>query len=440
MNNAACLLLSVVIALPLVSLDASEPVEFKAGFAEVDITPPPGLPMWGYGARHAAKAKGTMDSLAARAVVIQAGNSKVAVVGLDLGRAPTAAMMEQIRGDLKEQADIEHILISGSHTHHGPVIELVDKTGYGKGAFDEAVAYSQELPRMLTDVILAADKAAQPARIGVGTCNHLKINRNRHTKRDPKTVDPGLFVVRFDDQNQDPIAVIVSFAAHPTMTDVQDLRYSGDYPGYMARKVSSDLNAGCVFMQGASGDLSVRPPAGVQGPQAFGELLAAHVVTLTKGIEAVVPESPAISGRVNRYQFRSRVDFGSALVQLQYSVAFFPELIRNAVDEFATGIPAELNTVVLNGDIAFVGGSGEFFCNHAIRLRERAYVDHVLFFGYCNGHSLYFPTIEAVSEGGYGADAPVSPAEVGAGEQMLNCALVNIYELLGRIEPVPSAE
>jgi hypothetical protein len=45
----------------------------------------------------------------------------------------------------------------------------------------------------------------------------------------------------------------------------------------------------------------------------------------------------------------------------------------------------------------------------------------------------YFPTIEAVSEGGYGADVYVSPVEVGAGEQMINRALTNIYVMLGRI-------
>ena len=434
MRNPASLLLSLAVMLMSISVRASEPVAFRAGYSESDITPPPGLPMWGYGARHAARATGTMDELAARAVVIHAGGSKVAIVGLDLGRGPTPAMMEKIRRDIKDHAGIEHVMISGSHTHHGPVIELIDKQGYGKGTFDEAVAYSEALPGMLSNVILAADKVAQPAQIGVGIRDDLTMNRNRHTKHEPKTVDPRLSVMRFDDLNGDPIAFVVNFTAHPTMSDVKDLRYSGDYPGYMVRKVKSELKAGCVFIQGASGDMSVRTPDGVKTPQAFGELLATAVVKVIEGIETSVPPVPSVSGCVNRYQFRSRVDFQNTLILLQYSMAFFPELIRNAADEFMAGIPAELNTVVLNGDIAMVGGSGEFFSNHAVRLRERTYVEHALFFGYCNGHSLYFPTIEAVSEGGYGADASVSPVEVGAGEQMLNRALMNIYELTGRIK------
>ncbi|MEZ6147573.1 MAG: hypothetical protein R3B91_19545 [Planctomycetaceae bacterium] len=56
-----------------------------------------GLPMWGYGARHALTAQGAMQPLMARAVVIQAGEDKLAIVGTDLGRGPTSPMMEQIR-------------------------------------------------------------------------------------------------------------------------------------------------------------------------------------------------------------------------------------------------------------------------------------------------------------------------------------------------------
>jgi neutral ceramidase len=436
------ILFSIIAAILPAYVVATEPEQpsFDVGYADADITPPPGLPMWGYGARHSAKAKGAMDVLEARVVVVKAGDSGLAIVGLDLGRGPTSAMMEQIRATVKEQAGIEHVLISGSHTHHGPVIELVDRNGYGKGTFDEAVAYSQALPGILADVIVSAANNARPALIGVGSRDDLTLNRNRHSKREPKTTDTRLSVLRFDDVDGQTIAVVVNYAAHPTMSDVMDLRYSGDYPGHMARKVKSMLNAGCVFMQGASGDTSVRPPSGVQGPQAYGELLADRVLEVAEAIETKAPEQPSVAGKVNQYEFQSRVDFQNALIQLQYSVAFFPELIRNAAETFGAGVPAELNTVVLNGNIALVGGSGEFFHTHAVRLRERAYMDATLFFGYCNGHSMYFPTIEGVSEGGYGADEPVSPVEVGAGEKMMNRALTNIYQLIGRIKPDPTAE
>jgi neutral ceramidase len=415
---------------------------FEVGFGQRDITPPAGLPMWGYGARHDMLAKGTLDPLFAKAVVIRAGGAKLAIVGLDLGRGPTQAMMEKIREAILEHAKIAHVLISGSHTHHAPVIELTDRKGFGKGKFDAAVAYSKKLPQLVTEAILEADRDARPARIGINSRVDLNLNRNRQSKRVPKATDPMLAVMRFDDASGKPIAIVVNFAAHAVMTDPRILKYSADYPGFLKRRVESQLGTHCVFMQGAAGDMSVNAGE-YNGPQRFGEHLGDLTVELAKSTKTEVPARPSIRGRVDRFLFHSRTDFSNPLVTMLYSRAFFPELVRNFTAEFRDGIPTELDTILLDGDTALVGASGEFFSNHSKRLKERSYVPHTLFFGYCNGHSMYFPTIEAASEGGYGADAQVSPVEVGAGEQVMNRALVNIYTMLGKLrssDDAPPAE
>lgn len=440
MNRVACAFAIACCLLSSTALFAQEdkkaaepekPAVFAVGFGKRDITPPAGLPMWGYGARHAALSKGALDPLMAKVVVIEAGDSKVALVGLDLGRGPTRSMMQEIRSEIAAKAGIHHVLISGSHTHHGPVIELTDRKGFGQENFAAAVAYSQQLPKLITEAILEADAARKPARMGVATTD-ITMNRNRHTKREPKVTDPMLAVVRFDDENGKPIAVLVNFAAHPVMTDVMQLKYSADYPGFMQRKVEAELGTNCFFMQGASGDQSCNPPAGVKGPQQFGEALADHVLELAKNVQTTVPEKPSIDAKTDEFVFKSRIDLSSPTIQLAFSVAFFPELMRNFVEEFKDGIPTELNTVLLNGELAIVGGSGEFFCNHSNRLKQRSYFKNTLFFGYCNGHCMYFPTIEAASEGGYGADPQVSFVEIGAGEQMMNQALVNLYTFAGK--------
>ena len=132
-------------------------------------------------------------------------------------------------------------------------------------------------------------------------------------------------------------------------------------------------------------------------------------------------------------RFDSRTDFRNPTVLTTYGQAFFPELIKASVDEYLDGVRPRLTVGLLNGDIALVGVAGEFFSNHAIRLKERARVRQLFFFGYCNGYNWYFPTIEAVAEGGYGADATVSPVAVGAGEQIMNTALTWLYQMLGKI-------
>jgi hypothetical protein len=64
---------------------AGQTPSFKAGAARRDITPREPVPMWGYGARHDALSDGVIDPLYAAALVIQAGDKKLAIVGLDLG-------------------------------------------------------------------------------------------------------------------------------------------------------------------------------------------------------------------------------------------------------------------------------------------------------------------------------------------------------------------
>jgi neutral ceramidase len=411
--------------------DTSRGAEFRAGAAQREITPPAGVPMWGYGARHDLLSEGTLDPLMAKAIVIAAGDDKVALVGIDLGRGPTEAMMKVIRTEIADKAGIRNVLITGSHTHHGPVIELTDEPDLGKGKFDVAVAYSKHLPHLLVDAILDADKALQPARIGVAT-EAVNLNRNRQAKREPKATDPMLAVIRFDDAGGKPIAILVNFAAHPVMTDTKILKYSADYPGFLKNKVEADLSTTCAFMQGAAGDMSTNPGSGPKGPKGFGETLADHVIALARSVKTETPAKPRVKGMSDTFQFKTRVDLSDPNVAGRYEKAFFPEISRNYANTFREGLTAELNTVLINDELALVGGSGEFFCNHANRLKARSYIKHTLFFGYCNGHGMYFPTIEAASEGGYGADPGVSFAEVGAGERMMDKALLNIYRLQGK--------
>ncbi|MGE4103127.1 MAG: neutral/alkaline non-lysosomal ceramidase N-terminal domain-containing protein [Pirellulales bacterium] len=415
--------------------EATDPPKFSVGFATREITPQAPVPMWGYADRHAALSEGTMDPLYAKAIVIEAGGDKLALVGTDIGRGPTTPMMARIREALKPLG-IEHVIISGSHSHHGPVIELTDKPGRGRGTFDDSVAYAAKLPDMLIEVIREADAARKPAKIGLGTRMH-SLNRNRHTKRPTRVTDPVLGVLRFDDLDGNLLGLVVNFAAHPVMIDSKVLLFSADFPGHMKRKVEGALGGQCVFMQGAAGDMSPNPPAGVSGPQQFGEALGDVVIDVARSIETAVPEQPSLKGRVDHFLFGSRVDFRNKLLMMVYGRAFFPELAQAFSDEWADGVQTELNTVLLNDEYAMVSGSGEFFSNHANRLRERAYVKHAFFFGYANGHNLYFPTIEAASEGGYGASPEMSPVELGAGERVMNQSLLNIYELLGKLSIEP---
>ena len=245
----------LAVAMCFVAMSVQAEGKFRAGVAQIDVTPTKPMPMWGYGARHDLLSRGMRDPLYAKAVVIEAGDSRLAIVGLDLGRSLGEPHFSRIREAVKKESHVDHIMMSGSHTHHGPVLELKDAPGQGRGKFDDAVAYVGELEKKLIQVINDAASKLQDAKIGWSSAQ-VDMNRNRHSKREPKPRDTELAVIRLDDSAGKPIAIVVNFAAHPTMLAGTDLRWSAEYPGAMMRFVESKMDTKCIFMQGSAGDMS----------------------------------------------------------------------------------------------------------------------------------------------------------------------------------------
>jgi hypothetical protein len=398
--------------------------DFEAGAAKIDITPPTGYAMWGYSSRKDKPCEGVRDPLLARALVLKSGDTKIALVSLDLGRAPTRDSMKRIRDKLAANGFNELFLVA-SHTHHGPVIEI---DTWPKNA---KTPYVRELEEKLASVVQKADAARQPARYGVES-TEVTLNRNRHSKRKDAPVDRELAVLRVESLDGKIIAYAVNFAAHPTMHPADLLQFSADYPGAMAKRVEAESGAPCLFLQGAAGDMSPNPPVGVKGPDEFGKKLGDTVLSLAKDIK-MTGKGAKLTTRREEFQFKAVIDINNVVVRIALERAFFPDLIAFFEKEYAAGVRPTLSTALLDNSLGFVGVSGEFFSEHALSLKRRARVPHLFVLGYCNDYQQYFPTIQAVSEGGYGTALPVSVTELGAGEKMMDRALIHLYQLRGLI-------
>lgn len=400
------------------------PPTFRAGAASIDVTPPIGIPMWGYGSRRDKPSQGVMDKLEANVIVLEADDQRLALVGLDIGRAPTRKSMARIRERIKKDSNVGAVFIVGSHTHHGPCLEVDDVPSEDP--------YVPKLENKIVQAIGEAAKALKPARMGIAT-KEVPHNRNRHSRLPNKPVDRELAVLRFDDLEGKPIAVAVNFAAHPTMINDMTLQYSADYVGAMKRQVEKDLGCVCVFLQGSAGDMSVN--ADGLKHTAFGTKLGGEVVALAKSIKSTVPEKPSIVVRDEDFHFpKMRLDFNNALVRAAFVRAFFKKLVDHYAEEYKDGSRPHLTVAVINGQLGLVGASGEFFCDHSLQLKRRSRLPNTLFLGYCNDYHNYFPTIQAAAEGGYGADPTVSPVEIGAGELILNRALYHLYDIQGKFK------
>jgi hypothetical protein len=419
--------LSAALSLSLAAPAVPAAGPLRAGAAVMDVTPPTGYAMWGYGERKDKPCAGVLDPLRARALVIAVGDERFALVSLDLGRAPPRASTEAVRARVRKEADVGQVFLAASHTHHGPVIELDDWP-------TRETSYVRALEDKLAGTIIEAARALRPARIGAGV-TEVPLNHNRHSRRADAPVDRELRVLRVEGTDGKPIALAVNFAAHATMTDRGLLKYSADWPGAMAALVEQETGAPCLFLQGAAGDLSARAPANVHGPAEFGRVVGRTALELAKGVNCEAPEKVTYAAADDDFTFRARVDLSNPILTTAIvSRAFFPALIASYEREYRDGVRPHLSTALLDARIGIVGVSGEFFCGHSLSLKRRCRLEHLLFVGYCNDYQQYFPTIEAATEGGYGTSPIESPVEVGAGERVMDRALIRLYQMRGKLQ------
>ena len=146
-----------LLALPLLAAD------FRAGRGAVKITPPKGAPMAGY--YYVRLNEGVHDELWSKAIVLESGGRKAALVALDLVSIPRP-FVEQARELIGKQTGIPGaaVMISATHSHTGP-----EMGGRLKGvdAATERLAkdYHAALPGLIAESVKLADADLRPARI-----------------------------------------------------------------------------------------------------------------------------------------------------------------------------------------------------------------------------------------------------------------------------------
>ena len=138
----------------------------KGGCAKVNITPPVGVWLSGYGSRDR-PSDGIVDELYARALVLDDGHNTIAIVSADLLWVPLE-ITAQIRSRIKEKNGIlgKNVLICATHTHFGP--KIFAKTKIGPKVPDNTVdkSYVQTLIKKMADSVFLAYKNMQEVRIG----------------------------------------------------------------------------------------------------------------------------------------------------------------------------------------------------------------------------------------------------------------------------------
>jgi len=233
-------LLAMLVCLAISGTTLAADNGLRVGAAKVDITPAPAdLPDL---------YRGVNDRVFARAIVIESGADKAALVTLDMGGIPTPLWQTvSARAESELGIDSEHLLLTATHTHSVP----------------------RQQPDGFADLVMQAIGEAmadlQPARMAWGTGeSYININR---TMINPETglwdegpnydgpSDKTVAVVNFETLAGEPIAVYYNYAVHGVIAGQLD-EVSGDIPGASSRYIEESLgdDVVAVWSLGAAGD------------------------------------------------------------------------------------------------------------------------------------------------------------------------------------------
>ena len=422
----------------------------RAAAVEIDITPPVGVAMEGYTARKG-RSQGIHDPLRAQALLLEAGDRRLLFFSLDL-LGISLEITESLRLRLKDELGLDPagVMIACSHTHAGPAGFLADVPGL-QTAPDPVLR--EMLERKLAGAALEADARLAPARLalGRGQVHGLGANRN-----DPEQgpFDSELILLRVDDIDGRPLAVIFIFGCHPTVLGHENLLLSAEFPG-AARAALRRIYPQTIFLfaNGASGDISTRFTRREQTfreVERLGHILAGSVIAGMNRAEPIHMSPLGAALRTLSLPLRrfpppedlqaTIDDLAARLEALKAQGASHGEIRRiftqwqGAVGQAQMGemlrgretLKTHLQAFCI-GPLAIVGFPGEPFTRLVLDMKRRSPTQATAVISYCNDEKGYFPDRQAFDRQTY--EALISPYGPDVGAWLVDQAVELIQEV-----------
>jgi neutral ceramidase len=360
MKRTLGLLIACISAIVVLNLSAVAQSKLMAGVAKSDITPAVGTPLAGYGARLAKPSTGVHDPTEARALIIDNGTEKIAFVSVDhLGF--DHGMVERIRGIASGPTHIlpDHIFVMSSHTHSGggafmEMLPLLANALAGKFDAKTRALYEQRA----AEAIIAADKTLKPARIAIGAGEARGISRFRSNWPPNGPVDPEVGVIRVDSvASGKPMAVLMNFAAHPTVLGAENMTFSADFVGYARNALEKMIggDAMAIFANGAQGTIA---PRAFQGDDAWQRAENVGTILAAEAYKVVLMNKPQDTVEIK-------------LVRTPLSLKIVPTSVFPPGMEYPPSYESEINAISFDNRVAFVAIPGELGSILNLQVKDR---------------------------------------------------------------------
>jgi len=390
----------------------------RAGFAEIDITPPIGTRKIGW-IKEIISTE-VADPLFARAAVFESGGDRAAFVQLD-----TCLVSATQTADIRQRVEKAHgfpgqaIMVSATHNHAGPAVE-------GGVDFPRDDAYVETLTTKVVQAFGEALARMQDAEIGASSVFEWRISHNRRvvmrdgtvkthgTFADPNSlyiegpIDPEVGVLAARGSDGQLLGLLVNFSCHPTHHG-GDTVLSGGYPGVLAREMKSRGCPVTLFFNGAAGNLHTSDPAAGgadMGMEAAGMVLAEDASAALAKMSFSDDIRVTSVSRLISLPYRSATDAeirGTAKGAQRFidpaiydrGMAGLVEMIRKQGVQ-----PAEVQAISV-GPYTYAGVPAEYFVQHGLRIKEESHPRHALVISCTNGMVGYVPHKDAFRRGGY---------------------------------------
>lgn len=458
---------------PATGSSSSETI-LQAGAAKNRITPPAGSIMGNsYGLDIC---KGVHDDLYARTIVFDYSGKKAAFIALDVVSIPHI-IFKQTRELISKSTGIpgSNIIMSATHAHAGPQMNPLFLKAAGGDGEQKSSEYLKSLPALITRSVVMANSALQPVKVFVGITEEKEVNFNRRYlmkdgsfrmnpgRMNPEAVrvtgpvDPDVYAVYFESEDQKPVALLVNFALHPAI--VTGNQISADFPAIVCSLIEKVYGEDMItiYTNGTSGNINhidvnrLTQMSGFRESARIGTIVAADVMKALSDVHRVEVSSlgitsevvelpiPEVSQEEIEWSRRIMSQFGKPVPPAFNDVVLAWKILDQAGSRgrmgerhmYTTTVPlnrnenallSEIQVLTLGRELALVGFPGDAFVELGLAIKQNSpYTFTIVSEQSGNGTLSYVPNRKAIPEGGYeGVSARFTP---GGGEKLVETVI-----------------